>query len=149
MREEDSMLKKSPKLKKEVWSYFKEMTCIFLATCAGKKPKVRPVTMLNIKNKLWVTTGTGDAKTGQLEKNSNIEFSLIVRKGKYEGSIRCAGKAKIVKDMKTKRLIAKKVPFFEQFWKEVKDPGFTLLRLDIKTVEYMRPGEMKINQFAL
>jgi uncharacterized pyridoxamine 5'-phosphate oxidase family protein len=143
------MLKKSPKLKKEVWSHFDKMTCIFMATCAGKKPKVRPVTMLNLKNKLWVTTGTEDAKTKQLRKNNNIEFSLMVEKHKYQGSIRCAGKAKIVKDMKTKKLLAKSVPFFKQFWKDVSDPNFTLLRLDIKLVEYMKPGEMKINRFAV
>jgi uncharacterized pyridoxamine 5'-phosphate oxidase family protein len=143
------MLKKSPKLKKEVWSHFDKMTCIFLSTCAGKKPKVRPVTMLKLKNKLWVTTGTKDAKTKQLKKNSNIEFSVIIEKHKYQGSIRCAGKAKIVKDMKSKKLIAKDVPFFKQFWKDPSDPNLTLLRLDIKSVEYMRPGEMKINQFAV
>lgn len=143
------MLKRSPKLKKEVWGHFEKMTCIFMATCAGKKPKVRPVTMLNLRNKLWVTTGTKDAKTRQLKKNNNIEFSLMVEKKKYQGSIRCSGKAKIVKDMKTKELLAKNVPFFKQFWKDASDPGFTLLRLEIKSVEYMRPGEMKINRFAV
>lgn len=143
------MPKRSPKLKKEVWSHFDKMTTIFLATCEGRKPKVRPVTMLTIKDKLWVTTGTRDAKTSQLEKNNNIEFSLMFEKGKYQGSIRCAGKAKIVKDMKTKKLIAKSVPFFNQFWKDVKDPNFTLMRMDVKSVEYMKPGEMKINRFAV
>ena len=143
------MRKKSPKLKKEVWSHFDKMTCIFMATCAGRNPKVRPVTMLNYQNKLWVTTGTKDAKTKQLKKNNNIEFSLIIEKHKYQGSIRCEGKAKMVKDMKTKRQLAEHIPFFKQFWQDASDPDFTLLRLDIKSVEYMRPGEMKINRFAV
>ena len=143
------MPKKRPKLKREVWSHFDKMTCIFMATCAGRNPKVRPVTMLNFNNKLWVTTGTKDAKTKQLKKNNNIEFSLIIEKHKYQGSIRCAGKAKIVKDMKIKKLLEKKIPFFKQFWKDAADPNFTPLRLDIKSVEYMRPGEMKINRFAV
>jgi uncharacterized pyridoxamine 5'-phosphate oxidase family protein len=143
------MLKRNPKLKKEVWSQFDKMTCIFLATCAGKKPRVRPVTMLHIENKLWVTTGTRDAKTKQLRKNSNMEFSVMVEKHKYQGSIRCAGKARLVRDMKTKRMLAKSVPFFKQFWKDASDPNFALLQLDIKSVEYMRPGEMQITRFAV
>ena len=143
------MLRRNPKLKKEVWSQFDKMTCIFLATCDGRKPRVRPVTMLNVKRKLWVTTGTKDAKTRQLKKNRNIEFSLMVEKHKYQGSIRCAGQVKLVKDMKTKRMLAKSVPFFKQFWKDASDPNFTPLCLDIKSVEYMRPGEMKINRFAV
>lgn len=143
------MPKKRPKLKKEVWSHFDKMTCIFMATCAGRNPRVRPVTMLNFKNKLWVSTGSKDAKTKQLKKNNNIEFSLMIEEHKSQGSIRCTGKAKIVKDMKTKKLLAENIPFFKQFWKDVSDPDFTLLRLDIKSVEYMRPGEMMIQKFAI
>jgi len=143
------MVRKSLSLKKEVWSHFDGMQVIFLATCSGKKPKVRPVTMLNFKNHLWVSTGTRDAKTKQLKKNNNIEFSVIVGKGKYKGSIRAAGKAKIVKDIKTRKSLADNIPFFKQFWKDASDPDFALIRLDIKSIEYMRPEEMKIYRFTV
>jgi uncharacterized pyridoxamine 5'-phosphate oxidase family protein len=140
------MVEKNLELKKEVWSYFDEVQTIFLATCSGKRPKVRPVTMINFKDKLWVSTGTKDAKTKQLKKNNNIEFSLLVGKGKYKGSIRAAGKAKIIKEMKTKKLLADNIRFFKQFWNDASDPGFTLIRLDIDSIEYIRPEEMKIHK---
>ncbi len=143
------MFKMNTRLKKEVWSHFEKMQVIFLATCSGKKPKVRPVTMLNFKNQLWVSTGTRDMKTKQLKKNNNIEFSIIIGKGKYKGSIRAAGKAKIVKDIKTRKSLADNIPFFKQFWKDASDSDFTLLRLDIKSIEYIRPKEMKIQKFTV
>lgn len=143
------MVKKDSKLKKEVWSYFKEMKTIFLATCCDGKPKVRPVTMINFKDKLWVSTGTEDAKTEQIKDNNNIEFSMLIGEGEYKGSIRAAGKVDIVKDMRTKKLLADNIPFFNHFWKDASDPDFTLLRLDIDSIEYMRPDEMKIRKFKV
>ena len=143
------MVRKSPRLKKEVWSHFDAMQSVFLATCSREKPKVRPVTMIKFKDELWVSTGTKDAKTEQIKDNNSIEFSILIGKGKYKGSIRAAGKAKIVKDIKTKKSLAENIPFFKQFWKDASDPDFTLLRLDIKSIEYMRPGEMKIHRFIV
>jgi uncharacterized pyridoxamine 5'-phosphate oxidase family protein len=134
------MTKRDAKLKKDIWKKFKDMQVIHFATSDGKRVRVRPVTLLHINKKLWVSTGAKDAKMKQLKKNKNFEFCLTLKTKKYQGYLRGAGTVKIVRDLKTKRVISKKIPFFTQFWKEPSDPGFALLQLRVKEFEYLKPG---------
>jgi general stress protein 26 len=143
------MAEKIDDIKKEVWSLLKKNQPVFLATADGKQPRVRPVTLIHHDQKLWITTGTNSAKTKQLKSNPKTEFSWVFGSKEQTGCIRIAGEAKIVEDMKTKAKIAGVIKFFDQFWKGVDDPSYTLLHISPKEVEYMRPGEMKIRRFKL
>ena len=140
---------KEKSLKAEVCRLLKSMQTIHLATSDGKKPKVRPVTLICYNKKYWVATFTGCAKFKQLQKNPNFELLLLLPKDKSMGYIRGGGKARIVKDAKTKTLLAKNIPFFKEFWKSAADPGFALLELKISAIEYMRPGEFLAHNFSL
>ncbi|MBN2621396.1 pyridoxamine 5'-phosphate oxidase family protein [candidate division WOR-3 bacterium] len=126
--------------KKEIWKWFKDTQVIYLATVQGRKPQVRPVTMVRVKNKFWVLTGARDAKVRQIKKNNSIQYCLSIKKGKYSGSIRADCRARIIREKKTRRLIAARVPFFKHFWKTPDDPTFALLELVMKQVEYAKPG---------
>ena len=132
------------KLKKEVLDRFKHTQMIFLSTCSGKKPKVRPVMLIYFKKKCWVATSAKDAKIKQIKKNKNIEFCLLLKTKKYAGYIRGSGKAIIIKDAKTRKTLAENIPFFKQYFKDASDPGFALLRLNIKEIEYIKPGKMEV-----
>ncbi len=136
-------------LKKEVWNRFKHTQNVFFATCEGEKPRVRPVSMVHYNKKLWITTGTKDAKVKQIKKNNNIEFCYLFKGGKNYGYIRGSGKAKIVQSKRTKKLVADNVPFFKNYWKSADDPNFTLLNLRVKTMEYLKPGRMKIERISM
>jgi uncharacterized pyridoxamine 5'-phosphate oxidase family protein len=125
---------------KEIWKWFKDMQVIYLATMQGRKPQVRPVTMVRVKSKFWVLTGARDAKVRQIKKNNSIQYCLSIKRGKYSGSIRADCRARIVKDKKMRRYIAAHVPFFKHFWKTADDPTFALLELVMKQVEYAKPG---------
>jgi len=127
--------------KKEIFRWYKKIQVIYLATMRGKKPQVRPVTMVHVKKKAWVLTGTKDAKIRQIQKNSNIQYCLSIKRGKFTGYIRADCRARIVKDKKTKKSVAAVVPFFKQFWKTVDDPTFALLELSLRQVEYLKPGK--------
>jgi general stress protein 26 len=137
------------RLKNEIWNHFKKMQNIFLATIDGKKPRVRPVTLIHFRKKLWVLTGTKNKKTKQLKKNKNIEFCLPLRKGKYIGYIRSSGYATIVRDKMTKKSIANNVSYFRHYWKDINDPGYTLLNIRVKTIDYLKPGSMKLERLSL
>jgi len=143
------MSKNIEEIEKEVWSYFKDMQVIYLATAEGDIPRVRPVTLIHFDKKMWVTTGSGDNKIRQIEENDNIEFCLPVGAGENSGYIRCIGKAEIVKDAEIRKLIAENTPFFKQFWKDTDDPGYALLHIHPRDIEYLKPGSLKAERFSL
>ena len=136
-------------VKKEVWSHFKDLQAVHLATIDGDTPRVRPVTLIHFDNKMWVTTGSADAKIDQIKENENIEFCLLLGVGENSGYVRCTGQAEIVSDEATRRLIAENTPFFKTFWQDTNDPGYALLRIHAKDFEYLRPGELKVERFSV
>jgi uncharacterized pyridoxamine 5'-phosphate oxidase family protein len=143
------MSKNIEDVKEEVWAHFKDFQPIFLATVDGNVPRVRPVTLIHFDKKMWVTTGSGNAKMRQIKANQNIEFCLLLGSGENGGYVRCTGQAEIVSDASTRKLIADNTPFFKQFWKTADDPGYALLRIHAKEVEYLRPGAMKVERFSV
>jgi uncharacterized pyridoxamine 5'-phosphate oxidase family protein len=136
-------------VKKEVWGLFKSLQPVHLATIDGNTPRVRPVTLIHFGKKMWVTTGSGDAKIKQINENDKIEFCLLLGVGENSGYVRCLGRAEIVGDEATRRLIAENTPFFKTFWKDTNDPGYALLRIHAKEVEYLRPGEFNVERFSV
>jgi len=136
-------------IKKEVWSYFKDMQVVYLATVDGDAPRVRPVTLIHFDKKMWVTTGSSSAKIMQIKANSNIEFCLLLGDGEKSGYIRGGGTAEIIADRETRILIAENTPFFKEFWKDTNDPGYALLRIHTREIEYLKPGGMKAERFSV
>jgi uncharacterized pyridoxamine 5'-phosphate oxidase family protein len=136
-------------VKKEVWAHFKDMQVIHLATIDGSMPRVRPVTLIHFDEKMWVTTNSGDAKIRQIKENDNVEFCLLLGVGENSGYVRCMGQAEIVSDVATRKLVAENTPFFKTFWQDTNDPGYALLRIHAKDIEYLRPGAFKVETFSL
>ncbi len=127
-------------LKKEIWRWFKKFQTIYLATVLGKKPQVRPMAMIYFKHKFWVMTGTRDAKVKQIKKNRNVQYCLMLKRGKRQGYIRADCLARIVKDRKTRHSLANNVFFFRHYWKSADEKSYTLIELKHKQIEYERPG---------
>jgi uncharacterized pyridoxamine 5'-phosphate oxidase family protein len=136
-------------IKKEVWACFKDMQVIYLATVEGDLPRVRPVTLIHFDKKMWVTTGSDNNKIKQINANSNIEFCLLLKAGETSGYIRGTGIAEVVIDAKTRILIAENTPFFKEFWEDTDDPGYALLRIHTRNIEYLKPGAMKAERFSV
>ncbi len=53
---------KKENIKNEIWNYFQNFQYVFLATSEGDQPRVRPVTLIHLAQRFWVTTGTYDKK---------------------------------------------------------------------------------------
>lgn len=75
-------------LRKEVWSHFGELQNVFLATVEGDQPRLRPVTLIRLGNRLFFATGGGDAKVEQIKRNPKVEFCLLLEKGESKGTVR-------------------------------------------------------------
>ncbi|HEX7320283.1 MAG TPA: pyridoxamine 5'-phosphate oxidase family protein [bacterium] len=137
------MVKRKKKITlNDVWKLFKKTQVIYLATADGKKPRVRPVTMIHYKRKLWVSTSSSDAKVCQIKRNPAIEFCLLLKTNKHSGYVRGSGRALIVKSLSVKKELSEAIPFFKYFWKIYKDPSFCLLQLKLRQIEYMPLGKM-------
>ena len=143
------MSKNIEEVKEEVWGHFKDFQPVHLATIDGDSPRVRPVTLIHFDKKMWVMTGSGDAKIRQIKENDNIEFCLLLGVGENSGYVRCVGKAEIVNDVATRKLIADNTPFFKTFWQDTNDPRYALLRIHAKDIEYLRPGEFNVERFSI
>lgn len=130
-------------LKQEVWQNLGEQQHIFLATTEGNQPRVRPVTLIHLQDKLFVATGSNDAKVKQIEQNPKIEFCLLLEKSEGKGTIRAQCVAHIVDDKDVKANVFNKIPFLREFWKTPDDPNYTLINLQPIEFEYMKPGRIQ------
>lgn len=144
------MLSEIPEeIKNEIWAHFDEFQTIYFATAEGVKPRVRPVTLAYLDEKLWVFTGTEDEKIKQIEAIPNFEFCLELKKGEKTGYLRAAGLVKKVEDNNLKEQMAGHCHYFDQYWNAPDDPNYTLLKLDIDEIEYMRPGETSAKKYRI
>jgi uncharacterized pyridoxamine 5'-phosphate oxidase family protein len=137
-------------LKKEILEHFKQTQTIYFATCDGKQPFVRPVTLIHINNEFFVATSYADSKVNQIKNNPNIEFCLMIPKNENEsGYIRAKGKADLSMKIEAKKMVFKNVDFIKQFWNSPEHPDFTLVEIEISEFEYIRPGEMTAEKITL
>jgi len=143
------MPNKISNIKKEVLSIFKNYQTVFLATAKGSQPTVRPVTLVCIDKKFLVLTGTTTAKVKQIQKNPKIEFCLFLPKKDGNGYIRLVGKAKIVRDKKTKVRTTENCDFFNKYWKNFDDPDYTLIEIRPREIEYLRQGDFQVQRIKL
>ncbi|MBN2585951.1 MAG: pyridoxamine 5'-phosphate oxidase family protein [Candidatus Fermentibacteraceae bacterium] len=137
------------KLKSEAWAWLGPVQTVHLATWDGTSPRVRPVSLIFDDGRFWLCTGSADAKVRQLEQDPGFEFSLMLEKGDFSGTLRCSGRARIAADPEEKSRMSARIPFFGQYWESPEDPSYCLVELHVKDVEFMRPGEMTSTRFKV
>ena len=136
-------------LLREVWKSFSGEPHIFLATVEVDQPRVRPVTLVHLRNKLFVTTGSNDAKVKQIRQNPKTEFCLLLEKDERKGTLRAECEARIVEDKDIKADVYNNISFAKEFWKSPEDPNYTLIRLQPNAFEYMKPGSVQAVKIKL
>jgi general stress protein 26 len=136
-------------IKEEIWSYFQRMQVVFLATSDQGQARVRPVTMLHFDKKLWVGTSTRAQKTRQVKQNNKAEFCLYLEEGKEkQGYIRGECLIDIIEDKDIRKKLADQMPYFKNFWKGYDDPEYTLMKFNVKQIEYLKPGALGIKKIV-
>jgi len=143
------MEKEDKQMLNEALDYLHHTQPVFLATCDADQPRLRPVTLIYFKKKLWVATGTKNAKFRQILKNNKIELCLFAEQHKSQGYVRACGTAVIVTNQRTKRSLAANLPFFKDFWSDRNDRRYALLEIKIKSIEYLKPNQLKVKKFRL
>jgi len=133
----------------EVWKNFSDEPHIFLATIEGDQPRVRPVTLVHLRNKLFVTTGSNDAKVKQIKQNLKTEFCLLLEKDERKGTIRTECEATIIEDKDVKADIYNNISFAKEFWKSPEAHNFTVIGLQPIAFEYMKPGSVEAVKIRL
>lgn len=133
----------------EVWKSFSGELHIFLATIEGAQPRVRPVTLIRLQNKLFVTTGSNDDKVKQIKQNPKIEFCLMLEREERKGTIRAECEARIVENKDIKADVYNNISFAKEFWESPEDPNYTLIRLQPEAFEYMKPGSIQAVKIKL
>jgi uncharacterized pyridoxamine 5'-phosphate oxidase family protein len=136
-------------VQREVWSLFKPNQSVYLATAEGDQPRVRPVTLLNIEQKLWMATGRRSAKARQILRHPNVEFCLPLTETCGTGYLRVAGVATAEKDPETRQRIGEQIPFLREYWSGPDDPNVVLIRITRVEIEYLKPGEMTAVTFLV
>jgi uncharacterized pyridoxamine 5'-phosphate oxidase family protein len=139
----------SNELIQEVWKNFSGEPHIFLATIEGDQPRVRPVTLVHLQNKLFVTTGSNDAKVKQIRQNPKTEFCLLLEKDERKGTMRAECEARIVENKDIKADVYNNISFAKEFWKSPEDPNYTLIWLQPNAFEYMKPGSVQAVKIKL
>jgi general stress protein 26 len=124
---------------KEIWNQSEDFKHVFLATMDGDQPRVRPVTLINLDDKLWITTDTWSEKVKQIQKNPKVEFSFTFQKQNTDCCIRVTGLTKIIKDKQIKTKLARHCDFFSKHWKDTDDPNYTLLEIIPSEATYVTP----------
>jgi len=131
----------SEKLKAEIFSYFKQLQTVFLATSDEERPYVRPMLLLYVDEKFWIATGSEDAKTPQLKNNPHFEFCYFIEDSDENGYIRGAGKVEFVTGLKIRKKFIDDFSYIRHYWQEPDDLGYVLFQLHIDSFEYMCPGQ--------
>jgi len=127
---------------RKAWSRLKDFQHVFLATIEGDHPRVRPVTLIYLDKRFWITTGTGSAKVEQIQSNPKVEFCLLFKEEDMDCCLRVAGLAKIINDKETKAKIARHCDFFSKHWESEDDPSYTLLEIYPLEIEYVTPDKI-------
>lgn len=133
----------------EIFRNFNLTQKIYLATCNGEKPQVRPITLMFLDNRFYIATGSLDAKIKQIEDNNNIQLCYSISNDKNEGYIRISAKADLVQKIEVKKNLMDSVEFLKHFWSDPMDSSFMLYRVEPETVEYMAIGDMKVQHYQL
>lgn len=133
----------------EALDYLHHTQPVFLATCDGDQPRLRPVTLIWFKKKLWMATGAKNAKIRQIAKNNKIELCLFAEQQKSQGYVRACGTANIVTNQRTRRSLAANLPFFKDFWSDREDRRYALLEIKVNSIEYLKPNQLKVKRFRL
>jgi uncharacterized pyridoxamine 5'-phosphate oxidase family protein len=128
---------------KEVWKNFDGQPHIFLATAEGGQPRVRPVTLIHLHDKLFVATGSSDPKVKQMKQNPRTEFCLLLEESGRKGTIRAECMVQIVEDKDVKADVYSNVSFAKEFWTSSEDPNYALIELQPTSLEYMKPGSVQ------
>ena len=125
--------------KEKVLQIIQAAPTAFMATIEGNCPKVRPMMIKNVWDKiLYVSTYADSLKIKQIEKNPNVEIVWVDSKMQH---VRISGKAHICKDQEKKnKYFEENEQVMKMYFKAKNDPNYVLLEVTPSNVLLMEAG---------
>ena len=131
-----------------ILNLFTEQQVVYLATCDGDQPKVRPVTLVYKDNGFYVITGARGGvnanKLNQIHRNPKVEYYLTLKGEDGDGFIRGEATASIVDNQEKRAIIYNAISWAKNFFPTVDHPDYVLLELRHHAISYRNPGEYEI-----
>ncbi|MDD2332523.1 MAG: pyridoxamine 5'-phosphate oxidase family protein [Candidatus Cloacimonetes bacterium] len=128
-------------LQQEMLSWIKRDQYAYLATLDKKQPRVRPIVLFYVLDRYFIITFSGDSKVQQIVSNSAVEVCVPISEDGQTGYLRMSGNAKLCTRIEDKRDAAEFCYFFDEYFRGIDDPDFTLIEVFPGEAEYLRPGE--------
>jgi uncharacterized pyridoxamine 5'-phosphate oxidase family protein len=119
----------------------KDEETVYLATLDGRAPRVRPVTLIRHTTGFYVITSTLDAKIKQITAVPSVEICVPLSGERGRGYLRITGTMSIQTDPDIRRDVADSASYFIQYWNSWEDSDYTLLSLDIESIDHMHPRD--------
>ncbi|MCB5260460.1 MAG: pyridoxamine 5'-phosphate oxidase family protein [Candidatus Cloacimonetes bacterium] len=123
------------------WDLLQLTQAVSVATVDDSRPKVRPMTLITLKQRLFLATGKTDPKVRQLSKNPYMECLLPLADSSGNGYLRISGKALEIRDIMLKKEVADAAKFIYDYWQDIADESFILYQLMPDEWRYLKPGE--------
>jgi len=133
----------------EILAIFKPTQPIYLATMEDDQPHVRPMTLIYFRQRWFFATGSKDAKTRQLASHPKVEFCLPLADPKGNGYLRGIGITNPITDLPTRKQVADHATFLYDYWNDVDDPDMLLYEIQVRSIAWLKPGDMLENKVTL
>jgi uncharacterized pyridoxamine 5'-phosphate oxidase family protein len=126
-------------LRKEVWGYLKDGALIFLATTEGDQPRVRPMRLMRVGDRLFVVSRSFKSKVKQIGKNPKVELCFMVPDiGRNNIRVECV--AKIIDDKEVRAIVYNHYgERLKRWYKSPEDPVMALVEFIPTRFEYLKP----------
>ena len=110
-----------------------------LATAEGNQPRLRPMMpYLTDDGQLLLALLDRSRTIAQVKSNPLVEICFVDRKMWY---CRITGKGHISQDSEKKEILWNNIPMLKQYFGGIQDPNFTLMVVEITSVEAMTPHQ--------
>lgn len=118
-------------LPEDVWKKLDEPQLVLLATSKNDQPRLRPVTLINLRRRLFVHSFKETAKVRQIKVNPKVEFCLFLGESAPvdERYVRVRCDAQVVDDNEIKAEIHNQIDFVKQYHQSPDDPDYVLIEL--------------------
>ena len=111
------------------------------------QPRVRPVSPVKTEGfTVWVASLRSSGKTGELERNSNVELCYM---SDDHDQVRITGVAELVSDRRIRQEIWDSNPLLRAYLKSIDNPEFMLYKVVPERVRFMREWALEYQEVPL
>lgn len=122
------------------WQLLESIQAVSVASVECDQPRLRPMTLICMKQRLFLATGAKDSKVKQWQKNPKTECLLALKSEAGNGYLRIAGGLVVVQDLALKQMVADHAKFIYNYWQDPASPDYILYELIPHRVEIHGAG---------